>query len=155
MTCLLQERKYNDGDEAARQNGRVPCAELAELFAFASSPEPGLPPGVGGDALLRHVAAWLRLRPEPRWELDMDGSPAEESEEPLVTEGWRLARDQVASPLRLAGGSLKPRSLASPSTSFLKDSASVGLSCGATALALGRFSVQYPMVCHAVTLVMG
>lgn len=107
MTFHRQERKFSN-DEASRFQGRVPCTDLANHFSFASMPVNGWPDGVDEAALLRLVSAWLRLQPEPRWELDPDGALGDGLEEGRASESWRSARDQVVEPLKLGIGFLRP-----------------------------------------------
>lgn len=93
-TFHRQERKFSEQEED-RFNASVPCASMANLFAFVEAPLPGPPHGVDQAILLLRLAAWLRALPRPTWTLDPDGPAAEGAgDEWAAAESWREARDQ-------------------------------------------------------------
>lgn len=101
-TFHRQERQYSEDTEQHRFSGKTDCANLAELFSFASPVKPGAPLGLNESQIMAVVKSFLQLQ-EPRWTLDPD--PVGEK----FYQAFREARAQNLFPLSNDLGPLVPR----------------------------------------------
>lgn len=101
-TFHRQERQYSEDTEHHRFNGKTDCANLAQLFSFASPVKSGAPPGLTV-RIMGVVKSFLQLQ-EPRWTLDPDPVEGEK-----FYQAFREARAQNLFPLSNDLGPLVPR----------------------------------------------